>query len=586
MKKHILTCFLASLCLYGSTLLAQVADSPGADFLHRLRPTVSFGFGDTHRGGEIRSDTLPEKSGLVDHSGIKGQESEDSSAAVGGFFTLKGELSPNPHSGSSWSYRLSEREIDPYFKIAEVLSDSILVQRGDFYAGTSGKEVFELRIPVQEPFGRFTLKEGGKALIEDLWVQPGDSLLLHWDQKNGHLFFSGPDALQARIQMQLQAIARSEASKTNPVMILSNVDGMLNTPAKKERYGEAVSAYMPGWSRHMEWLDTDESRLARATGLFASASGLHPVFQELEREKDRLPAALYVWLKGYWTGILMKSPLEFIQIAKPGSAEWANLIMKHSREEDLAEEWDTWTFAPASLVESLYLEKKLLSDLLPVSFLHLTDSMPSPLQDQVNALFLIRNYKNMNQADSLFAAVLPTVQSPVIAQKLDGLYRSNLRGSDFPEFAFEDATGTKIYPDEWEGKLVFMDFWLSGCGACLSFAKENFFPLMEAFKDHRDVLFVTVSGDSRQELWKKSLASGKYTSDQSINLFSGGTDHPTLRQNMIRSFPAQLLLDREGKILQTGNFPDDTKGWIDLIDSYLPDSNSQHNLSDSKPKAQ
>lgn len=58
MKKHLFTCFLASLCLIGSTTTAQVADSPGADFLHRSVPQLSTDYGDTHRGGETRSDTL------------------------------------------------------------------------------------------------------------------------------------------------------------------------------------------------------------------------------------------------------------------------------------------------------------------------------------------------------------------------------------------------------------------------------------------------------------------------------------------------------------------------------------------------
>ncbi|MEB2785499.1 TlpA disulfide reductase family protein [Algoriphagus persicinus] len=58
MKKLILICLLGLLCLPTSTTTAKVADSPGADFLHRSRPIVSFGLGDTHRGGDTRSDTL------------------------------------------------------------------------------------------------------------------------------------------------------------------------------------------------------------------------------------------------------------------------------------------------------------------------------------------------------------------------------------------------------------------------------------------------------------------------------------------------------------------------------------------------
>ena len=77
MKKLVLLCFLGGVCLLGSKLKAQsgVAESPivGADFLHRSQP---------HRGGETRSDTLPEDFDLVDYSG-QGQEGESSSAEVG-----------------------------------------------------------------------------------------------------------------------------------------------------------------------------------------------------------------------------------------------------------------------------------------------------------------------------------------------------------------------------------------------------------------------------------------------------------------------------------------------------------------------
>ncbi len=63
MKKLLLLCFLAALCLPGSSLKAQsgVAESPtGADFLHRSSPTVPHGLRDTHRGGETRPDMLQE----------------------------------------------------------------------------------------------------------------------------------------------------------------------------------------------------------------------------------------------------------------------------------------------------------------------------------------------------------------------------------------------------------------------------------------------------------------------------------------------------------------------------------------------
>ncbi|WBL43558.1 DUF3738 domain-containing protein [Algoriphagus halophytocola] len=58
MKKLILICLLGLLCLPTSTSTAQVADSPGADLPHRSTPQFSSGMGETHRGGDSRSDTL------------------------------------------------------------------------------------------------------------------------------------------------------------------------------------------------------------------------------------------------------------------------------------------------------------------------------------------------------------------------------------------------------------------------------------------------------------------------------------------------------------------------------------------------
>ncbi|UZD21811.1 TlpA family protein disulfide reductase [Algoriphagus halophytocola] len=58
MKKLILFCLLGYLYVPTSTSTAQVADPPGADFLHRSMPHVSSGVEEAHRGGDSRPDTL------------------------------------------------------------------------------------------------------------------------------------------------------------------------------------------------------------------------------------------------------------------------------------------------------------------------------------------------------------------------------------------------------------------------------------------------------------------------------------------------------------------------------------------------
>ena len=607
MKKILLTCFLGGLCLLGryySSASGRVADSPGADFPHRSVP---------HRGGDARPDTfltqfedpyvvhssslstldggpflrspilstfptrvgkyevsgsrLPSSHGfsLVDDSNSQKQGSEsDPAQGEDEVFVLKGLLKVDGSDLDELHFSLFTRELDPYYGKRNLLTERIKLMQGDFYSGTSGKKVFELKIPVEGEFGRLAIYSGDSPWLEDIWIQPGDSLVIHLE--GSRLFFSGPSSEAVRIQIELQELYSSSLSRLNPVMILSNSESMLNTSAKQEAYQKALDNYKPGWSQHIQWLQNEKDRIVRAMELYSFASKKHPVLVALERNRDLLDSSLYDWLYAYWKGKLSKKALEFIAIANP-SPSWSALLLEHAVRKDF-QAFDHRT-APIELVEAHYLEYKLLSKLTPISFLDLTEELPNRLRDQVNAMYLIREYKNLGNADVLFGKVLSQTQSPEIYAALEVIYRTNLQGRDFLSIGFEDEYGNLVLPEAWKGKLVLLDFWLSGCGACLKFAQESFFPVLKEFAHHPEVLLVTVSGDLDREIWLHSLESGKYTSPLALNLFSGGSTHPTLQQYQIHSFPAQMLLDQQGRIVQTGNFPEDASGWIALIHSYL-----------------
>ncbi|WP_192349406.1 TlpA disulfide reductase family protein [Algoriphagus sp. Y33] len=568
MKKNILICLVGLLCLPTSTLPAQVADSPGADFLHRSSPIVSPEQGDTHRGGETRSDTLPEDFDLVDHSG-QGQEGEGSSASVVGFFTLKGEIRPSADILPPLHYELRELELDSRYDYATILQDTLPLGTGQFFTGTGGMKTFQVRLPLGQPIARLHLLIGNQPLLEDIWVQPGDSLSVRYDRKSGRLLFSGPQAGKARLQLHLQEAARSAALGRNPVMILSDAAAMIGSPEREAQYRRVEEAYLPGWTRKMEWLETDADRMKRAGQLLEASGASHPVFGELARYKGELDPEFHRWLSMYWTGRLRGEALEFASYARPKSDDWGELLLRHGMDrKDLALAKAGKT-VPAEWAESVYLENRLLEQLTRIPFFNLTATLPPALRDQVDGLYLIREHKNLPQADSLIVKALNQSENPWVAEYLDRLYRGNLAGREILNRPFIGEDGHNVYPESWKGKLVFMDFWLSGCGACLKFAKSQFLPLMEKYKDHPDILFVTVSGDNDRARWKKSLAGGLYTSAASLDLYSGGTEHPVLRQYQIQSFPAQLLLDSGGKILRTGNFPDTLEGWDELVQTCL-----------------
>ncbi|PZX49958.1 thiol-disulfide isomerase/thioredoxin [Algoriphagus ratkowskyi] len=557
MKKHILICLMGLLCLPISTLKAQskVAESPpGTDLVYQ--------------------PGLPAGNRIADFSvsdlkvGFPGQEGASSSARLEilGFFTLKSIIKPAASNTQALRYTISTRELDPYYQIAEVSEDSIALSEGSFYAGTSGKQVFEIRIPLTQKYSRFSLFDRDTPLMESIWVQPGDSLLVNWDQRKNTFYFSGPAAPWLSLQNELKEIASREKLLSNPVMILSDEQVMINTPAKLEAYQEASQAYLSGWSNRIEWLTTEELRMERATELFERVESSE-LFATLDAKQHTLDQMSYAWLRSYWKGKLQKEALEFVRACRPTDDKWANLILSYT--EDPALVHPVINEYPYEVAESIYLENMLLESLLPVSFPYLAEVLPIGLKDQVMGLYLIRQYKELVDADSLINYSIVNSQTPWIAQRLDALYQSNLIGRPFSDFPFAGPTGKVVTPSHWKGKLVLIDFWLSGCGACLSFANTVFIPLMEEFKNNEFLQFVTVSGGKEGDQWIKSLDSGRYTTDQSMNLFSGGAEHPTLKQNHIRSFPAQVLLDPDGNILKTGGFPKELDSWISLINSYL-----------------
>ncbi|WP_147392282.1 TlpA family protein disulfide reductase [Algoriphagus lacus] len=683
MKKILFTCFLALPCLpvtigIGSTsLLSLVAQSPGADLLHR--------FGGPNRGGDSRSDTfLADNFGLIPidqdrkvgmaveslHStsvpvfssqvyserGIKPRSTEaeslascvfclmssnglvdkhlDLGAGEGGyalnpapvtvFFdpehqvseAMGKELSAEvPVSGASrqehinggssevpgrWTDStssvidssvsntinllfetnlpdsilprlvLSERELDPKFGYESRREMDVPLIQGTLAEGSPGYKKGLVTIPLEVKFGKFSLSAGENQIFKDLWLQQGDSLAVRFDSKSGKTLIWGPEATSVNLQLTLQRLVDEVQVQRNPVMILSDSLALLDSDGERMARQRALENYQPGWTRKMELLQTEAQKLNRAKQLFQEAGHSHPVWQALLNAESSLDPELFTWLKAYWIGKLRKGAYEFVRIANPNSSAWGELLLANSLDKNELDQFDQWEFAPQELVETLYLAHLLTAKLIPLGFMDWSQTLPGSLRDQVNALYLIREYKGLENPDELFQRAMAQTSSPLIGEYLAELFRSNLKGRPFANLPLSDQSGNPVYPESWKGKLVLLDFWLTGCGACLSFAQDQFFPLVNALSDHPDLLFVTVSGDTKNETWINSLKGGRYTLPESLNLFSGGPENPLLKRYQIRAFPAQILIDAEGTILQTGNFPQTYEGWKQLLESYLP----------------
>ncbi|WP_297337989.1 TlpA disulfide reductase family protein [Algoriphagus sp.] len=639
MKKTLLPCFLALLCLFGSELKSQVAWSPEADFphghyLHRGGnthpadfPMDIFGLVDSDQGRSAGERALsPDPAPVPVFPGQREQkagnqesdpESPDSWAACfdssqnhpiaptrakEAAFPVaanhpgreeystpaqKGEDSPftlrievNASDTAELSLQLIHDQLDSKFGYQSIKNVKLETTPGSLLEGIPRHRSATVQVPTASPFSRLKIASRNQEIVKDLWIQPGDSLALRWDNESRKLWVWGPSAPKVKIQLELLQVEEEMKIQLSPAMIISDSMAMISSADQKKRYQNTIQEYRPGWNRKISWAQTESQKIQRADQLLDLASNKHPVLTQLEAYQNRLNPALFHWLQSFWTGRLLKPALEFVRICRPQAGEWGELILNNGLQaEEYAADFSGALF-PQEFVEALYLEQVILGNLSGVSFEHLSEALPDALRNQVNAFYLLREYKSLEDPDSLFKATLASSKSEAINTHLTQVYQNNLRGREFTAEPLEDRNGVEVSPETWKGKLVFLDFWLTGCGACLSFASDQFLPVVQEWKDHPDLLFVTISGDRDRNRWLKSVESGKYTSEESLNLYSGGPEHPLLKKFQIRSFPTQILLDPKGKILQTGNFPTTPEGWSDLLENYL---NTGSNPSNSTP---
>ncbi len=121
----------------------------------------------------------------------------------------------------------------------------------------------------------------------------------------------------------------------------------------------------------------------------------------------------------------------------------------------------------------------------------------------------------------------------------------------FP-FSFVDEAGKEHTLSDYADKLIVLDFWFTGCKPCTNIP-PILKPIIEQFKENRDVTFLSVSVDSSYETWRKGLASEKYTCPGQIHLktsgIGSGRNDPFVLHYGITGFPQLMVIGKKGILL-------------------------------------
>lgn len=172
-------------------------------------------------------------------------------------------------------------------------------------------------------------------------------------------------------------------------------------------------------------------------------------------------------------------------------------------------------------------------------------------RDRLLYLIIKTGYQTlMNDGEDVIAKAKSYMSTDYYIQRLNKVTDNFSKGRDGFDFDLPDADGKRVRFSNFKGKVVFVDFWFTGCTACAKYYKETVSHVEQAFRDNKDVVFVTIATDSKPDTWLKSVKSGIYTNDHVVNLYTEGKaySHPVCQYYEILSAPRPILFGRDGKV--------------------------------------
>ncbi len=177
---------------------------------------------------------------------------------------------------------------------------------------------------------------------------------------------------------------------------------------------------------------------------------------------------------------------------------------------------------------------------------YLANNYKGEIRDKLLTIYSMQN----RLPDSALLVALNIVQAPYCNRILKDFITNQMIGTKAYNFCLPDRTGKMVRLSDFQGKVVLLDFWFTGCHVCSMVYQDALSYIEDMYKGNDEIVFISISIDRNEAKWLKSLQRNLYTSLDAVNLYTGGhgNNHPVIEKYSVNGYPAIYLIDKHGKI--------------------------------------
>jgi thiol-disulfide isomerase/thioredoxin len=164
-----------------------------------------------------------------------------------------------------------------------------------------------------------------------------------------------------------------------------------------------------------------------------------------------------------------------------------------------------------------------------------------------NIMISMLNFWDFDKAEAKYQEFLDVAETEKYKEIVSGEYKTVLAlspGKEAPGFTLTNIDGQQVSLSDFEGKVVYLDFWASWCGPCMRevpHAKE----LKKRMQGRDDLVFLYISVDTDEEAWRRTVEQQEI---QGVHLNVPGFSHEVPAAYNLKGVPTFYVIGRDGRI--------------------------------------